>query len=64
MQQFKHKFATNAVKFNTMNDLFMKNKNANYNTRKHEYFNVFHANTERRQKASVIQMQHLLNEIK
>ena len=57
------KFATNAIKYNTMNDLFFKNKNEKYNTRKHEYYTVFHANTDRRKKSSIIQMQNILNEV-
>ena len=57
------KFATNAVKFQTMDDLFLKNKNEKYHTRHHEFYEVFNANTERRQKSSIIQMQYQLNEV-
>ena len=56
------KFAKDAMQYNIMNDIFYLNKNEYYNTRYHEKFNVFHANTERRRNFSVIQMQHMLNE--
>ena len=56
------KFAKNAVENNTLNDLFIENKYQNYYTRHYEKYNVSHANTERKRKFSVIQMQHQLNE--
>ena len=55
------KFAKDALESNTMNDIFIKNKNEQYSTRNHEQCKVFHANTERKRKFSVIQMQHQLN---
>ena len=56
------KFAKYAIQNNIMNDIFIENKNVYYETRNHEKYNVCHANTERRRKFSVIQMQHMLNE--
>ena len=55
-------FAEDAVKYETMTDIFIKNKCKQYDLRKHENFQVFQANTERKRKFAVIQMQHLLNE--
>ena len=56
------KFAKDAVQNHTMNDLFILNENHNYNTRNIEKYKIFHANTERKRKYSIIQMQHQLNE--
>ena len=61
-QHINLKFAKEAVKNNTMNDLFFENKNKYYKMRNNEKYHVFHANTERKRKFSVIQMQHQLNE--
>ena len=55
------KFAQNSIKNQNMRHIFMKKKEKCYNTRNQEKYEVFHANTERKQKFSVIQMQHQLN---
>ena len=55
------KFAKNAIKNQTLRNLFTRNENQCYNTRSKGMYSVFHANTERKQKLSVIQMQHQLN---
>ena len=55
------KFAQNGVTNGTLNDLFVKNENILHKTRNHEYYDVDFANTERKRKFSVIQMQHQLN---
>ena len=55
------KFAQSSIKNQNMRHIFMKNKENCYNTRNQEKYEVFHANTERKQKVSVIQMQHQLN---
>ena len=39
------KFAQDAVKYNTMGDLFYKNENNKYYTKNHENYQVFHATT-------------------
>ena len=55
-------FAKNCIKNDVSSDLFPKN-NTNHpmKTRYQEMFQVLKANTDRFQKSSVIQMQHLLN---
>ena len=55
------KFAQDAVKNNNMKDIFYKNVNFKHNTRHHEIYNVMHANTERKRKYAILQMQHQLN---
>ena len=55
------KFAQNAIKYNTLNSLFIRKENKYHHTRNNEVINVFHANTDRKRKFSVIQMQHQLN---
>ena len=56
------KFAKDAVKNETMTDLFIENKQMHYNLRQHEKYQIFHANTERKRKSPVIQMQQMLND--
>ena len=53
-------FAKNCIKNGKLNDLFEKNENVHaMETRHHEEFTVFHANTERLKKSSIIHMQNL-----
>ena len=56
------KFAIDAIKHETMTDIFLKNDETCYKLRKQEKYKICHANTERRKKFSIIQMQHMLNE--
>ena len=55
-------FAKNCIKNDVSSDLFpINNTDHPMKTRYHEMFKVLKANTDRLQKSSVIQMQHLLN---
>ena len=55
-------FAQKCLKNPKMKDLFPPNKCTHtMETRCHEHFEVFHANTQRFQNGSIIYMQNLLN---
>ena len=55
-------FAKNCMEHDKFKDLFLQNEKLHLmETRHHEEFQVFHANTERLKKSSIIHMQNLLN---
>ena len=56
------RFAENSIKNDKLTDLFPLNPIRTKNiTRKHEKYQVKHANTDRLRKSAIIHMQHLLN---
>ena len=61
-KQLSLKFAKDAIKYDTMRDIFHENTRQIYDLRTQEKYHIDFANTERKRKFAVIQMQHLLND--